>query len=601
VFFPEEFIRQVRDENNILDVISNYVSLKKGGANYKGLCPFHTEKTPSFMVNPSKQIFHCFGCGEGGDVFRFLMRYENMGFPEAVSTLAERCGRALPRGGKSSEDTKKKREKERIFEVNRAALDFFSEARLRSRSVGGYLKKRGISRDSIEVFSIGYAPDSWNSLFVHLKSAGFSEAEMEGAGLILRRKDGNGYYDRFRNRMMFPIVDVRGHVLGFGGRVMDDSTPKYLNSPETAVFDKGANLYGLNLAYEAIRRQDYAILVEGYMDVITVHQHGVANVVATLGTALTVRHIRKLKRYTRNVAVFFDSDDAGIKAAVRSFDLCVPEGMKVKVVSLEAGEDPDSFIRKAGRDGFSDRMSQARPIMDFMMDRVLEEELPKGIPGRVAAAERLLAMLAKIPNPLERELYLEQTARRLEFDLNILKKSGRVRVAKIREKSHALEKRDLQSDRKPPVWEGILVGVMVNHPERIREVQDQVEAGQFSDPGLRFWVERLFALPEEKRTAEEIRSLIRSEEPSRVGLVSGFLVEDYHPEDLPGLLLRLKVEYLRRVKKKLQRELQTAEKQGREEESSRLVRKISRLALEVESLQKQIGSERRNMAECRKN
>ena len=295
MFFPEEFINQVREESDIVDVISNYVSLKRGGSHYKGLCPFHSEKTPSFMVNPSKQIFHCFGCGEGGNVFHFLMKHENMGFPDAVRALAERCGRPVPEIERTPEELAQQKTKDRIFEINKAAASFFFEAGRKTSAAQSYLKGRGVTEETLSAFQIGHASDSWDALTLHLKGLGFNEKDIELAGLALRKKSGDGCYDRFRNRVIFPIVDIYGRVLGFGGRVLDDSTPKYLNSPETLVFDKGSSLYGLNLSYEAIRKQEYAILVEGYMDVITTYQNGIRNIVATLGTALTRGHVRKLK------------------------------------------------------------------------------------------------------------------------------------------------------------------------------------------------------------------------------------------------------------------------------------------------------------------
>ncbi|MEK6776316.1 MAG: DNA primase [bacterium] len=598
MFFPEEFINTVREESDIVDVISNYVSLKKSGSHYKGLCPFHSEKTPSFMVNPSKQIFHCFGCGEGGNVFHFLMKHEHMGFPDSVRALAERCGRPVPEIERTPEDLAQKKTKDQIFEINEAAASFFSEAGKKTSTAQSYLNDRGVTDETISVFRIGYAPDSWDALTLHLKGLGFNEKEIELAGLALKKKSGDGCYDRFRNRIMFPIVDIYGRVLGFGGRVLDDSTPKYLNSPETPVFDKGASLYGLNLSYEAIRKQEYAILVEGYMDVITTFQNGIRNIAATLGTALTRAHVRKLQRYTRNLALFFDSDEAGIKAAKRSFDICVPEGMKIKVVTLAQGEDPDSFLGKYGKKGFSDRMAEAKPIMDFMIEHAIQEMPQQTLDEKVAIAERLIPLLAMIPNPIEQELYTNQVASLVGIDPRTMKATIRSNAAKPWGREDPLSRQGTAPVVKgTPVWEGAMVGLMINHPDLVQQVKERIEPGYFSSPGLRSVVQRIFDYPGGKPGTDAIRSLIPDDDDSLAGVLSGFFIKDHEPIDLHGLIDRVRQEYLKRTKKTLQQEAETAEKQGRDQDATQLAREIYNISLEVETLQQKLGSERRNVRE----
>jgi len=595
MFFPEEFINQVREESDIVDVISNYVSLKRGGSNYKGLCPFHSEKTPSFMVNPSKQIFHCFGCGEGGNVFHFLMKHENMGFPDAVRALAERCGRPVPEIERTPGDLAQQKIKDRIFEINKAAASFFFETGRKTSLALSYLKSRGITEETLSLFKIGYAPDSWDALTLHLKGLGFNEKDIELAGLALKKKSGDGLYDRFRNRVIFPIVDIYARVLGFGGRVLDDSTPKYLNSPETPVFDKGSSLYGLNLSYEAIRKQEYAILVEGYMDVITTYQNDIHNIVATLGTSLTRWHVRKLQRYTRNLALFFDSDDAGVKAAKRSFDICVPEGMKMKVVTLVQGEDPDSFLGKYGKNGFKDRMAEAKPIMDFMIEHTLKEMPQKTLNEKVSVAERLIPLLSMISNPIEQELYTNQVASLLRIDPGTIRASIRSGAAKLRGKEDPSKKEGTKPGKEAPVWEGALVSLMIHHPDLLQEIKGRIEPGYFSDPGLRSVVQRIFDSPGEKPGPGTIQSLIPAEDASLAGMLSRFLIEDQEPVDLQGLIDRVRQEHLKRMKKTLQEEVEDAEKQGRSREAAQLVREISNISLEVSTLQQRLGTERRNV------
>ncbi len=600
MLFPEEFITEIREANDIVDVISNYVSLRKGGANYKGLCPFHSEKTPSFMVSPGKQIFHCFGCGEGGNVIHFMMKQERMHFPDAVAALAERCGKPLPTLERIPEDPARKEEKARLYEINRIAAEFFLQERLRNRTANRYLDDRGISEVSRKTFAIGFAPDAWESLSRHLTQQGFQTREMEQAGLVLQRQRGEGVYDRFRNRVIFPIVDIYDRPLGFGGRVLDDATPKYLNSPETPIFDKGANLYGLNRAFEAIRKQDYVILVEGYMDVITAHQEGILNIVATLGTALTERHLRKLRRYTRNLALFFDSDAAGLKAAERSFDLCVPAGMKVKVVTLPDGEDPDSFIRVQGKAGFSEAMSKARPIMDFMIEQSIGGTTPETVQEKVAAAEKLAPLLSRIPDAVEQELYLKKVASLLDVeDLTLLKKmrTGKRRPSPgrtVAEKpAEEIRKREI------PVWERDFVGWMVEHPEEIGSLRPRIVPDHFRDPGLRKVVEEILTLSDPELNRETLETRIQQSDPQLAGSLSKYSMEERETTDVQGLLNRLHLEHLKERMIRLQKKLKNAEK-GSPEETQFLLEK-NQLRLQVESLQLELGTEGREKRACPSN
>ncbi|MGH9749606.1 MAG: DNA primase, partial [Candidatus Polarisedimenticolia bacterium] len=343
-------VEAVRSAADLRDIVSDYLPLKKsGGARYRALCPFHQEKTPSFHVDADKQLFYCFGCGAGGDVFKFLMLYEKVDFPEALRTLAGRYGIALPAAGEREDG-----ERQRALAANRKALAWFRDMLQRpgGERARNYLAGRGIQRETIDRFLIGYAADGWSGLKGQLAAAGIGEAQAVAAGLLARKEESGRTYDRFRDRVIFPILNLAGDPIGFGGRILGEGEPKYLNSPETPAFSKGDNLYAVGLAKEAIRREGYAVLVEGYMDVIALHQAGVAHVVATLGTGFTTGHVRLLKRFTDRVAVNFDPDAAGAAATRRSLEVLLEHGFEVQVVTLPAGKDPDLFVRERGTEAY---------------------------------------------------------------------------------------------------------------------------------------------------------------------------------------------------------------------------------------------------------
>jgi len=424
-YLPDEIVDQVRTSNDIVSIISDYVSLKKQGRNFVGLCPFHQEKTPSFMVSQEKQIFRCFGCGEGGNVITFVMKREALSFPEAVRMLAEKAGIDIPDDvshGKSSKSI----EFEQSYKINELAKDFYQymlqkhqmaeEARL-------YLSKRGIAQETIEKFRIGYAPLRWDSLLEFLKNKGNSPTSLEKLGLVIPRTKGKpGYYDRFRNRVVFPVFTAQGKVAGFGGRVLDDSVPKYLNSPETAVFNKGNLLYGLNRAVEGIRSEDQVIIVEGYMDVISCHQAGITNVVASLGTALTRDQGKLLLRYTREVIMAYDADSAGVKATLKGCQILDDLGCRVKVVSIPDGKDPDDFIRKHGPDEFMELINKkALSLCDYQTDRAMEKFDIYTLEGKFKVASEVIPNISTLSNEIEKDEAIMRLARRLHLSPEAIK------------------------------------------------------------------------------------------------------------------------------------------------------------------------------------
>ena len=408
--YSDDIIEEVRMKNDIVDVVSQYVKLTRKGSSYFGLCPFHNEKTPSFSVTPSKQMYYCFGCGAGGNVFNFVMEYENYSFGEALSHLADRAGVQLPRIEYSSEAREKAKQRETLLEINRqAAQYFYYQLRRESGQIGyRYLTDRGLSDETIRKFGLGYSDKFSDDLYKFLKGKGYGDDQLRDSGLF-NVDERHGMYDKFWNRVIFPIMDVNNRVIGFGGRVMGDGKPKYLNSPETKIFDKSRNLYGLNVARTS--RKPYLILCEGYMDVISMHQSGFTNAVASLGTSLTSGHASLLKRYTQEVLLLYDSDEAGVKAALRAIPILREAGINSRVVDLKPHKDPDEFIKTEGAEAFQQRLDQARDSFMFRVS-VSEKDFPMEEPqGQNRFFERCARLLLELSDELERNLYIEAIVR----------------------------------------------------------------------------------------------------------------------------------------------------------------------------------------------
>ena len=432
MFYPEELVEEIRSRNDIVDVISSYVKLQKKGSTYFGLCPFHNEKTPSFSVTPSKQMYYCFGCGAGGNVITFLMEYENYTFKEALTWLADRAGIELPKEEESAEAKKQADLRARILEVNREAGKYFY---YQMKGPGGkrayeYLRGRGLSDDTIRRFGLGYSNMYSDDLYRYLKKKGYDDELLKETGLV--KVEERGAHDRFWNRVMFPIMDVNGRIIGFGGRVMGDGEPKYLNSPETKAFDKSRNLYGLNYARTA--RKPYMLICEGYMDVISMHQAGFSNAVASLGTAFTSGQASLLRRYTDQVVLTYDSDGAGIKAALRAIPILKEAGLSARVLNLKPYKDPDEFIKNLGPEAFEERISQAKNSFLFETDVLYSQYDMKDPEQKTAFHNALAKKLLQFPEKLERENYMEAAARQYYIEFESLKSlvnsmGGRVGLA----------------------------------------------------------------------------------------------------------------------------------------------------------------------------
>lgn len=440
---PRSFIQQLVQRCDVEEVLSSYVTLKRAGRNVKGLCPFHSEKTPSFVVYPDTQSFYCFGCGAGGDVINFVMRVENLEYPDAVRLLARRAGMEVPEDG--GDDSSKLRA--RVLEANREAARFFHRCLKLPAGRAGYEylhEKRGLPDKIISAYGLGFAPDSWNALTDYLRGKGFSEQELSAAALIAKGRNG-GHYDQFRNRVMFPIIDLRGGVIGFGGRVLDDSKPKYLNSPDTPVFKKSRNLFSLNFAKNA--GKDRLILAEGYMDVISIYAAGFPNVVATLGTSLTEEQARLMSKYAKEIIISYDSDGAGQAATHRAINLLSEAGLSAKVLHMEGAKDPDEFIKRFGATRFELLIEGASDVIEHELAGLRKSCDLETSEGKIDFLKRAVAILADIRNPLEREVYASNVAREAGVMADVVITQVKSLIQKRAKEHEKREWRDIESNR----------------------------------------------------------------------------------------------------------------------------------------------------------
>ena len=490
---PEGKIAEIRERASIVEVVTDFVSLKKSGRNYLGLCPFHSERTPSFTVNEEKGIFHCFGCGAGGNIFNFLMRANHLNFPEAVKELAKRYGVTLPKRELSEEEKRRRSRKAQLFEMNELAAEYYHRvlvAQKEGEDGRRYLAKRGISGEIITEHRLGFAPAAWDCLALFFQSQGVPLNLAEDLGLILPRKEGNGagnrpsFYDRFRRRVIFPIINEGGRVSGFGGRIIDDAlangdqaSPKYMNSPESPIYSKGQMLYGLNVAKGPIREQGRVLIVEGYIDLLSLHQAGIRNVVASLGTALTSAQVSLLGRYTQEAILVFDADESGKKATQRSLELFLQEGFSARVVSLPSGFDPDSFIRQEKRGGFEKALTDALPLMEYILEQATRRFSTETIEGKVQAARELIPALNRLQDPLEQNLYIERVASRLGLKESQIRAKLRGREKPTPEGGNALQRAP-----RGPAHERLLLQLMLLRGQLIPAVEEELGKEGFSDP-----------------------------------------------------------------------------------------------------------------------
>ena len=526
---PNDVINRVIERSDIVEIIGNYTALKKAGRNYKALCPFHNEKTPSFVVNPDKQIFHCFGCGVGGNAVGFLMRQEHLEFPEAVRFLAQKAGIVIPED-ESSVPNPSRQLREDIIKVNGLAVEFFHETLKTGhdedvKSGREYLKKRGVDLETVKKFQLGFAPNEWDALLKYLRSKGISEELMLKAGLIIAREGKSGCYDRFRNRILFPIVDVQSRPVAFGARAMkDEEGAKYINSPETALYTKGQHMFGLSLTKAAIGRLDQIIVVEGYMDMIMPYIHGVENIAASLGTALTVDQIRLIRRYTKNVVMLFDTDAAGQSAIVRSLDLLIEEEMNVCVAVLTQGDDPDSFIRQQGLEAFNARIENAQSFLDFKFNWLATQHDPMTVGGKSKIAQELLATIARFKSEVAKYELTRKLAQRLNIPEGVLlKQAGQ---AKGQQGTFQKPQAGIKEPASPKALsasasagEELLLALFLKDPAWAKAAVEHIGPEDFTDGVSRRIVEVIWVLAHQT-DAWTVNDLLLKLEPSAQSVVT---------------------------------------------------------------------------------
>jgi DNA primase len=417
--YPQTFIDDLKRQADIVRVIQDYVQLKKKGANWMACCPFHKEKTPSFSVSPAKQIFYCFGCHKGGSVFNFVMEIERAGFPEAIKIVADKVGMPLPKMVDDGRFEARRQEADHVIQLNSWAMEWWQQ-QLESGSEGRiareYLKERGISDETQKTFRLGYAPDSWDSLLIYLRNKGASQDHIDRSGLVARKEETNRSYDRFRGRLMFPVLDVQGRPIAFGGRTLKGEDAKYINSPETAAYVKGRNLFGLNLTRDEIRRQGFAILVEGFLDLIVPYQFGVRNVVASLGTALTADQAKLLSRFARKVVVNYDGDRAGVQAAKKAIEILLAEDLEVKVLVLPDNADPDEYIRSFGVTEYQRQRAQSQPHIQFVIESALRDRNLHRPAEKAEAVEEVLPYIRAVSSRIQKREYFDMAMDALGID-----------------------------------------------------------------------------------------------------------------------------------------------------------------------------------------
>ncbi len=565
----ERLLEELKARLDIADVISDYVELKRAGRNYKGLCPFHSEKTPSFMVSQDKQIFHCFGCGAGGNVIHFMMKYENLSFPEALRFLARKAGIDVKEYRLQSADDGPR---EKLLEIHAAAAKVFADNLKKSKTASSYLKKRGLTEDTIHSFSLGYASKEWHHLANSLQERGFPRAAIVQSGVVTSGE--KGIYDTFRDRIMFPILDMQGGIIAFGGRVMDDSQPKYLNSPDTPLFKKGETLYGLAHAKDGVRKKGYAVIVEGYFDVILCHQYGFTTALAPLGTALTPGHLQRLKRFTKKAVLVFDGDEAGKSAAKRSIPILLEQGFSSKILLLPPEDDPDSFLRKNGEKRFADLIAGAMSPVDFIAgvskgDRteMAHEAL------RIISAAGDVIMKEEMVRELSEKTGLRETVLREELEGLGKKLKGRASGAS----SHAPPPRGFCYDE-----ELLLLSAVIAFPEKLAYILRSLTVEEFRNPTVRSILGRLGA-GSHGESFESVHSSLTDEEKALVTKLTfhpGFDHEDVERniEDCVRSMVERRFDEQRR---QIHERIRQAEKRGDHELLSTLLQERQRMIKEA--------------------
>lgn len=574
---PEHLIDEVQTRTDIAELIGRYVPLKRAGRHFKALCPFHKEKTPSFMVNTDKQIFHCFGCGAGGNIFSFLMQHDRLSFREAVQQLADHVGVRIPNGEADTSDGLH----ERLRALMEKACQYFERQLLdpqAGRAARAYLQQRGVSERTRQAFRLGLAPAGWDRLLKAARATGVSVDLLESAGLLVRST--SKAYDRFRSRLMFPITDARGRIIGFGGRSLDGQEPKYLNSPETALYRKGHHLFGLAQAKDAILKAKSVIVVEGYFDCVVLADAGIAHVVSPLGTALTVEQARLLRRYAEDAILAFDADAAGEAATLRGIDLLIETGLRVRIARLPSGIDPDECLRTYGRERFEQLLADSIGLFEFLVEVALRRFSTADAEGKVLAARFVLPTIAKVPDAMLRSEYVRKLSQRLNLDEHAVAEE----LAKVQPRGYATAPRAAEADAgraKASVRsvtqgpEQLLTALVLDDPARWARVREQVSLDDITDGALR----KILAVSCELHAAGEqaapAQVVSRLSEPAHGGLVTELveLAQSIEAKDaaLEDCLRRLRVEARKRRQAHLREQIRVAQDAGQEEAVSRFM------------------------------
>ncbi len=584
-FIPENIIEEIRSRSDIVEIVSEAVVLKKAGKYYKGLCPFHAEKTPSFTVSPDKQIYHCFGCAVGGNVFKFLMETQSLPFVEAVKLLASKANISLPSPKRSSAESRQEKERETILKSNRLATEYFS-ATLNHPQKGKrarvYLESRHFTGDILTKYQLGWSTPNWQDLMTALGSK-TSHPDLENAGLI-KQKDGGSsknYYDRFRARLMIPLKDLYGNVIGFGARIVGDGEPKYLNSPETPLYKKGRVLFGMHLAKQPMRKEDQAILVEGYFDQIRAHDKGICNVVATCGTALTVEQAGLLKNHVKNVVLVFDSDSAGKLAAQRGYQVLAEKELNVRIGHLPKGHDPDSYIQEFGPEVFLRFIENARPFIESYIDEASASGNLKSPSGRMDVVNEVLPLLAKVKNNLERSEWVKYLSEKVGVDDNSLLKELKKSLTQNQSQVRVQETRPIEK----PNPELYLIHLLLSGQQVAKEIRTRVSTEEFSNPDLRQIGELVYRCLDTEQTVEVHRLLDQAESPeirallSKIGLAP--IAFDNPLQGAEDCIFELKRNHIEQKIAELKRMRNQADKAGKIAESREIHTQLKNIQLSL--------------------
>ncbi len=587
---PENVVEEIRECTDLVDLVGEYLKLEQRGKNMVGLCPFHNEKTPSFTVSPEKQLFHCFGCGASGNVFSFIMKMDNLSFPEAAGVLARRGGVKIPEAKGFSPD--KEDLKEKIYRINKLAARFYAYC-LTNTDYGKkaleYLLKRGIKRETIEQFMLGYAPADWTGFLKFAQKKGVSPDLMVRAGLVSPRKE-RGYYDRFRNRIMFPIFDISGKVAGFGGRLLVEGGkdgPKYLNSQETPVFDKGSMLYGLNLAREEIRREKKAIVMEGYTDVVTAFQAGIKNAVASLGTALTTTQARHLRSQADTVITAYDSDIAGEAATWRGLTILQSTGCLVQVADLPEGSDPDSYIRAKGVESFLSIINNADPLMEYRLSQLKKRYNLSSDKERVEYTEELMSILLSAVNDIEQNYYLKKAAEELNVDEEALRSELKKRRRGGKNYKDAGKEESSRQQKKDEIRpaEKILISLMLQNKELAQQSRNLLELDYIDDLRVKEIVMAIWDQIDHGQSPEADKLMNRFEDQQIINLITEAVTDPSLQDLSPQIAKRMTGDcinqlyqvWVKRQQKELQKRIKELELQGLDEQINELLRKHQHL------------------------